>query len=85
MASGGWKSIMSVGEAIAALQERFGAQILEAQIEEVKDPFVRVGREDLVEVMTFCRDAEALQFDLLHCLSAVDYPKEDKVQLVYNL
>ncbi len=85
---------MSVRQSIEILKEKFGAKILEAVPEPtpatkdsagVKDPYVRVAREDLVEIATFCRDDPRLRYDMLSCLSAVDYPKENKIQLVYHL
>ena len=38
-----------------------------------------------VEFMTFCRDDERLYLDLLSCLSAVDYPDRDVIEVVYML
>jgi NADH-quinone oxidoreductase subunit C len=81
-------------EAIAILKEKFGDRILEAvdapvaatkEKPGILDPFVKVAPKDLVEVMTFCRDEPRLRFDMLSCLTAVDYPKESKFQVVYNL
>ncbi len=86
---------MSTKEAIAILKEKFGERILEAvdapvaatkeKPTAVLDPFVKIAPKDLVEVMIFCRDEPRLRFDMLSCLSAVDYPKEEKFQIVYNL
>jgi NADH-quinone oxidoreductase subunit C len=85
---------MSVKQSIQILKEKFGAKILDAVLEPtpttkesagVKDPFIRIAPEDLVEIMTFCRDDPRLRYDLLSCLTAIDYPKEQKIQLVYNL
>jgi len=85
---------MSAKEAIAVLREKFQDRILEAvdapvpatkEKAGVLDPFVRVAPKDLVEVMTFCRDDARLGMDLLACLTAVDYPKDARFQLVYNL
>ncbi len=33
----------------------------------------------------FLRDDPELAFDTLHCLSAVDYLKEDRIEIVYHL
>lgn len=85
---------MSGKDAIDILKEKFGAKILEAAAEKtaatkdsagVKDLFVKVAPQDLVEIATFCRDEPRLRFDMLSCLTATDFPKENKIQLVYNL
>lgn len=46
-------------------------------------PWVEVRAEQLVSVLTRCRDNRELRMDLLHCLFAVDY--QDHLQLVYIL
>ena len=83
-----------VKEAIGILKDRFGSAILEVvdapvagdkTKTAVHDPFVRIAPKDLIEVMTFCRDEPRLRFDLLNSLSATDYPKDAKFQIVYNL
>lgn len=85
---------MSAKESIEILKEKFGARILEAVTERtpatkdsagVKDLFIKVKPEDLVEIATFCRDDPRLRYDMLSCLTAVDYPKENKIQIVYSL
>ena len=85
---------MSAKDAVAILQGAFGARILEAVPEPppptkeaagIRDPYVRIAARDLVEVATFLRDEPRLRFDLLSCLTAVDYPKESRIQLVYAL
>src|SRR4051812_38586775 len=85
---------MATKEAIAVLKEKFGDRILEAvdapiaatkEKPGVADPFVKVAPKDLVEIMTYCRDEPRLRFDMLSCLTATDYPKEEKLQVVYNL
>ena len=85
---------MATKEAIAVLKEKFGDRILEAvdtpvaatkDKPGVPDPFVKIAPKDLVEIMTFCRDEPRLRLDMLSCLTATDYPKEEKIQIVYNL
>ncbi len=76
--------------AVAILKERFGDRILETKdltttAPVVLDPYVRVAAKDLVEVGLFCRDDPRLRFDMLSCLSGVDYPKEGKLEVVYHL
>jgi len=85
---------VSAKDAIAILKERFGAKILEAvdapapgtkDKAQVIDPYVRIAAADLVEVMTHCKTEPRLRFDMLSCLTAIDYPKESRIQVVYCL
>ncbi len=71
-------------EAIQVLKEKFGDRIVETKLD-AKDPWVRVEPKDLVDVMLFCRDEPRLKLDLLSCLSTVDYPKEGRIEVIYNL
>ena len=53
--------------------------------DEVIDPFFLVDREAIIEVCHFLRDEEDLKFEVLSDLTALDFPKEDKIQVVYHL
>ncbi len=47
---------------------------------------VVIGRQSLVEVAAFCRDAEGLEFNMLADLAAVDYwPQEPRLAVNYVL
>jgi NADH-quinone oxidoreductase subunit C len=50
-----------------------------------RDPFFKVRPEALAEVMRVMRDDPALRFDFLQNLTAVDWIKQDVLQLVYHL
>lgn len=83
---------MSTAKAIELVTERFGKRIVEsadlqlaAKKTPFRDGFIRVAAADLVELSTFLRDDDRLQFDLLHSLTAVDYLKEGKIELIYSL
>jgi NADH-quinone oxidoreductase subunit C len=52
---------------------------------ETKDAFCRVRPERLLEVATTLRDHPALQLDFLECITAVDWPKVNQIELVYHL
>ncbi len=63
---------------------------------EAIDPWIEVGVEGLPEIARFLRDQDELAFDMLHCVTAVDYfePNEKKaakvqwqphVELIYHL
>ncbi len=51
----------------------------------VKDPFCKVKPDKLVEVGTFLRDDPDLRFDFLQCVTAVDWIKQEKIEVVYHL
>ncbi|MBN2328194.1 MAG: NADH-quinone oxidoreductase subunit C [Candidatus Omnitrophica bacterium] len=50
---------------------------------EQRDPFILVKTESLPEVCRFLRDDERTAFDMLHCISGVDWP--DYMESVYHL
>ncbi|MFQ5684840.1 MAG: NADH-quinone oxidoreductase subunit C [Candidatus Binatia bacterium] len=52
---------------------------------EAKDPYFRVGPEAIVGVCRYLRDEGDLNFEILSDLTALDIPKENKVQIVYHL
>jgi NADH-quinone oxidoreductase subunit C len=66
------------------LKSRCGEAILDAKLEGVLDPFVKVAPDKIREVALFARDDQQLQFDLLMCLSGVDYTG-GKLGVVYHL
>lgn len=77
---------MSPQDIAKRLQERFGASILETDLQ-CADPFCRIEPAALAEVARFCRDE--LQFNYLRCLSGVDYldkkKTSDDLGVVYHL
>ncbi len=52
---------------------------------EVKEPYLTVDALSIVEVCRFLRDDADLQFKVLSDLTALDWPKEEKLQVVYHL
>jgi len=70
---------MTSQEITAILEERFGAKIKAKKLDTL-DPWVVVEPGDLVEVCRFLRDEPRLQFDLLNCISGVDYFEPDKAK-----
>ncbi|MBI4229835.1 MAG: NADH-quinone oxidoreductase subunit C [Planctomycetes bacterium] len=68
----------------ARLAGKFGGDAVPT-VPEKGDPFVLVKRERIAEVCRFCREDEALTFNSLHCISGIDYPKDQKLAVVYNL
>ena len=63
------------------LREKFGPdKVLEHIVtgdekKGFRDPFILVKTEALPEIALFLRDHETTRFDLLHCLSAVEWPE----------
>ncbi len=86
---------MTSADIIAALEGAFGDRIKSKKLDAI-DPFAVVAPEDLVEVCLFLRDDPRLAFDLLNCVSGVDYfepdpkkaPKagfEPHIEVVYHM
>jgi NADH-quinone oxidoreductase subunit C len=61
---------------IGILEQKFGDRI-KAKNLEAKDPFMVVTPGDLVDVCRFLRDDPRLAFDILNCVSGVDYLEPD--------
>ena len=86
---------MTAPEICQTLETTFGDRIKSKKLD-VLDPFVVVEPKDLVEVCRFLRDDSRLKFELLSCISGVDYfepdpkkaPKagfEPHLEVVYHL
>ncbi len=67
---------MTATEIIAVLEQQFGERI-KAKKPEAIDPFVVVEAGHLLDVCRFLREDPRLQFDLLNCISGVDYLEPD--------
>jgi NADH-quinone oxidoreductase subunit C len=67
---------MTAADIVAALEQRFGERIRSKSLNAI-DPFVAVEPADLVQVCRFLRDDPRLHFDLLNCVSGVDYLEPD--------
>lgn len=70
------------------LKAQFGERIQEHVVtgdekKGFRDPYILIKTEALPEVGLFLRDHESTQFDLLHCVSGVDWP--DYFESVYHL
>ena len=87
---------MTAADIAAALEGKLGARIKSKNLGPGVDPFVVVEPADLVEVGRFLRDDPALKFEILNCVTGVDYleldPKkvakagfEPHTEVVYHL
>jgi NADH-quinone oxidoreductase subunit C len=86
---------MTPADIIAALDGQFGTRIKDKKTDAI-DPYVVVEPDNLPEVCRFLRDDSRLKFELLSCISGVDYfepdpkkaPKagyEPHLEIVYHL
>ena len=48
-------------------------------------PHIQVKPQCLVQLCNFLEDEPSLKFDLLRCISAVDWPQENSIELCYEL
>jgi len=67
----------------AALTGNFGTTVLAVE-EGNRIPFVRVEADAVARVARFLRDEPTLAFDFLMYVTAVDYPEEEKLTLLYH-
>jgi NADH-quinone oxidoreductase subunit C len=67
---------MTPAEIATALEQRFGGKIKSKNLDAI-DPFVVLDPADLPEIGRFLRDDERLKFDILNCISGVDYLEPD--------
>lgn len=75
---------MQASEIVTLLQDKFGDAIAEAFPED-KHPRVHVGPENFRAIAEFLFHDEAMAFDWLGCISAVDYVADDEIAAVYDL
>jgi NADH-quinone oxidoreductase subunit C len=63
-------------EIVSLLEEKFCSRIKSKNLEAL-DPFIVVASGDLPEIGRFLRDEPRLAFDMLNCISGVDYLEPD--------
>jgi NADH-quinone oxidoreductase subunit C len=71
-------------EIFDSLQSRFGDALLDAKLEGVIDPFIKVTPGKINDVCLFLRDQEKMHFDTLNLLTGMDYTG-GKLGVVYHL
>ena len=67
---------MTSAEIIAVLEQHFGDRIKSKNLTAI-DPFVVVTPADLLDVCRFLKEDPRLLFDVLNCISGVDYLEPD--------
>jgi NADH-quinone oxidoreductase subunit C len=67
---------MTAADIAALLEQQFGSRIKSKNLEAI-DPFVLVEAADLPEVCRLLKEDSRLHFDLLNCISGVDYLEPD--------
>lgn len=67
---------MTPAEIIDLLDKQFGNKIKSKKLD-IQDPFLVIEAGDLLEICKFLRDDARLKFELLNCISGVDYLEPD--------
>lgn len=67
---------MNAASILEILQARFPAQIVGSKLDSL-DPWIEVAPAGLVEACRCLRDEPQLQFNLLNCITAIDYFHSD--------
>jgi NADH-quinone oxidoreductase subunit C len=67
---------MTAAEIVAILEQQLGARIQSKKLDAL-DPFVVVAPEHLLDVCRFLKEDSRLRFELLNCISGVDYLEPD--------
>lgn len=75
---------MNAKDIYAKLATQFSGKVSDLK-EDVKEPYCLVQSRAIVEVCRFLRDDPDLKFEVLSDLTALDWPKEEKIQVVYHL
>ena len=75
---------MHAQEIYAALEQQFPGKVSDFK-GEVPEPYLTVDAASIVEVCRFLRDYVGLDFEVLSDLTALDWPKAEKIQVVYHL
>lgn len=74
---------------VTALQQQFADRIEVEEADTAGNPIVRVGADDLIEVLTWLRDDETTAFDFLADLTVIDWterkPRFDSVYHLYSI
>jgi NADH-quinone oxidoreductase subunit C len=75
---------MEAAEIYAGLEKRFPGKVGDFK-GEVLEPFLFVEPDAILEVCRYLRDEPGLKFEVLSDQTALDWPKEEKIEVVYHL
>ena len=78
---------LDIGQIIAVLKEKLPEAVTEEVLDGV-DPILVVKAEEWGAGAELCRDDSRLGFDLLSCITGVDYPEREEgaeIEVIYNL
>lgn len=75
---------MEAPEIFARLEKQFPGKLSDFR-GDVPEPYCSVSVPAIVDVCRFLRDEASLKFEVLSDLTALDWPKEEKIQIVYHL
>jgi NADH-quinone oxidoreductase subunit C len=75
---------MNALEVYSALEKQFPGKVSDFK-GDVFEPWLLVERSSIVAVCTFLRDGPGLDFHVLSDLTAIDWPKDERIQIVYHL
>ena len=75
---------MEASEVYTRLDKQFPGRVRDLKAD-VFEPFLFVDPAAIIEICRFLHDDPALKFEVLSDLTAVYWPKEEKIQVVYHL
>jgi NADH-quinone oxidoreductase subunit C len=75
---------MDAKEVYASLQKLFPGKVRDFK-SEVREPYLFVEPAAIMEVCRFLRNAPGFRFEVLSDLTALDWPKQETIQMVYHL
>ncbi len=75
---------MEAQQVFARLEQQFAGKVHDFK-GDVPEPYLVVDAAEIVDVCRFLRDYADLKFEVLSDLTALDWPKEEKLQVVYHL
>ena len=72
---------MDANEIYASLEKLFAGKVSDLKAE-VLEPYLTVDKDAIVEICRFLCSAPGFKFEVLSDLTALDWPKEEKIQIV---
>jgi NADH-quinone oxidoreductase subunit C len=75
---------MNATDIATLVSKQFGSAVLEQQPDGSHAHLV-VTPDAIVEVCNFLRNNELLKFELLRCITAIDWPEKQRIELSYDL